>query len=154
MSENDTIEDVGLLHLQFVTEDATMVRPSTIKPVIAIALALGTAACAARSPAQGSGPGWNDLRGRQADSILGAFGPPDAVEQRDGERTYVYRRYRIVERPAMAPTITPSGQIIAPSGGREIELCETRIQVGATGQIGAVTQTGSGCAELGPQPPR
>jgi len=137
-----------------VTEDAAMVRPSAISHFLAIALTLGVAACAARAPVPGSSPSWNDLRGRQADSVLGAFGPPDAVEQRDGERTYVYRRYRIVERPAMAPTITPSGQIIAPSGGREIELCETRIQVGATGQIGAVTQTGSGCAELGPQPPR
>ncbi len=116
--------------------------------------AIQLAACAASGPAAlAPARSWDELRGVRADPVLRAIGPADAVERRDGEQVYVYRRYRNVERPAMAPTITPGGQIVTPQAGRDIEFCETRIRVDARGILGPVIQAGTGCPELGPQPP-
>lgn len=115
---------------------------------------LHLAACTTSGPgAPGPARSWDELRGMRADTVLRAIGPADAIERHDGAQVYVYRRYRNVERPPMAPTITPSGQIVAPPIGRDIEICETRIRVDATGILGPVSQSGTGCAELGPQPP-
>ncbi len=116
--------------------------------------ALHLVACTSPGPsAMAPARSWDELRGVRADPVLRAIGPADAIERRNGEQIYVFRRYRNVERPAMAPTITPSGQVVTPPTGRDMEICETRIRVDSTGILGPVVQSGMGCAELGPQPP-
>jgi hypothetical protein len=119
------------------------------------ALALLALAACTQSGAGGgtaAGSSWQNLRGQPADRVLAGLGAPDSVEQQGDARVYLYRRYRVVNREPVAPTMTPQGQIVTPRPANPVALCETRVSVDASGQITDIAQNGGACAELMPAP--